>query len=50
MKLSGQIFRFGCIGVAAMLVHLAVVSLLVPLGLAPLLANVAAFAVAFQVS
>ena len=50
MKLTGQLFRFGCVGVLAMALHLAVVSALVPLGLPPLWANVLAFAVAFQVS
>ncbi|MFD0895398.1 GtrA family protein [Luteolibacter ambystomatis] len=50
MKLSVQVIRFGCVGVAAMLVHLGVVSVLVPGGMSPLVANVAAFTVAFQVS
>ena len=50
MKLNGQLFRFGCVGVIAMAVHLAVVIALVPLGLPPLWANIVAFAVAFQVS
>jgi len=50
MKLIGQFFRFGCVGVIAMAVHLAVVIALVPLGLPPLWANVLAFAVAFQIS
>jgi len=46
----GQLMRFGVVGVAAMLVHWLVVAALVPLGMPPLLANVVAFAVAFQVS
>lgn len=46
----GQLLRFGVVGVGAMLVHWLVVAALVPLGLVPLLANVVAFAVAFQVS
>lgn len=50
MKFIGQLFRFGCVGVLAMALHLAVVSALVPLGVPPLWANVLAFAVAFQVS
>ena len=48
--ISLQLMRFGVVGVTAMCVHLLVVALLVPLGLAPLIANVAAFLVAFQVS
>lgn len=50
MKLIGQLFRFGCVGVIAMALHLAVVIALVPLGVPPLWANVLAFAVAFQAS
>jgi putative flippase GtrA len=42
--------RFGAVGIAAMAVHWLVVALLVPLGSKPLLANIAAFAVAFNVS
>lgn len=46
-----QLFWFGVVGVSAMLVHLGSVALvLVPLGLAPLIANVAGFLLAFQVS
>lgn len=45
-----QLARFGAVGVAAMAVHWLVVALLVPLGMAPLLANAIAFAVAFNVS
>ena len=46
-----QLFWFGVVGVAAMLVHLgSVVLILVPLGLAPLVANVLAFLIAFQIS
>jgi putative flippase GtrA len=45
-----QLLRFGAVGIAAMTVHWAVVALLVPLGSQPLLANIAAFAVAFNVS
>lgn len=44
------IVAFGLVGTAAALVHFLVVSLLVPVGLHPLVANVAAFAVAFGVS
>mgnify|MGYP001387716153 CR=1 FL=1 len=47
--LSG-IVRFGCVGGLAMLVHFLVVALLVPFGVAPLIANIAAFIVAFQIS
>lgn len=50
MPPCGEIVRFGCVGVAAMLVHLAVVSVLVPLGMPPLAANVPGFFIAFQVS
>lgn len=46
-----QLFWFGVVGVTAMLVHLGSVALiLVPLGLTPLVANVLAFLIAFQVS
>ncbi len=45
-----QIARFGVVGVAAMAVHWLVVVALVSLGLAPLIANVMGFAVAFNVS
>jgi len=49
--MSREIFWFGVVGITAMLVHLACVSLvLVPLGLDPLMANVIAFLIAFQVS
>lgn len=45
-----QLARFGVVGIAAMAVHWAVVAAIVPLGVAPLLANVIAFAVAFNAS
>jgi putative flippase GtrA len=45
-----QLARFGAVGIAAMAVHWLVVALLVPLGVRPLLANGAAFAIAFNVS
>lgn len=46
-----QLHWFGLVGVSALIVHFAVVSwLLTPLGVAPLVANVAGFLVAFQVS
>lgn len=45
-----QLFRFGCIGAAAAALHMGVVALLVPLGLHPLLANIAGFVTAFNVS
>jgi putative flippase GtrA len=45
-----QLARFGVVGIAAMAVHWLVVMALVPLGLLPLIANVIAFAVAFNVS
>lgn len=45
-----QLARFGVVGIAAMSVHWCVVAILVPLGLAPLIANVIAFCVAFNVS
>lgn len=46
----GQLARFGVVGVAAMCVHWLVVRMLVPAGIAPLLANVIGFGVAFNVS
>ena len=46
-----ELFWFGVIGISALLVHFLLVSaLLVPLGMAPLLANVLAYLLAFQVS
>lgn len=45
-----QLARFGVVGVTAMAVHWLMVRMLVPAGLAPLLANVIGFAVAFNVS
>lgn len=45
-----QLLRFGVVGVSAMAVHMASAVALVELGLAPLLANVIAFLLAFQVS
>lgn len=46
-----ELFWFGAVGLTAMAVHLASVALvLVPLGLSPLVANVIAFLIAFQVS
>ena len=45
-----QLLRFGAVGIAAMLIHWLTVVALVPLGSVPLLANVAGFGVAFQVS
>ena len=52
MSASGisQLARFGVVGVGAMAVHWLVVRLLVPAGLAPLVANVLGFAIAFNVS
>lgn len=49
--MTRQLFWFGVVGVTAMLVHLgSVVLIFVPLGLAPLLANIIGFLLAFQVS
>lgn len=45
-----QLIHFGLIGISALCVHWTVVALLVPLGLVPLLANIVAFVIAFQVS
>lgn len=45
-----QLARFGVVGIAAMCVHWLVVRLLVPAGIAPLIANVIGFGVAFNVS
>ncbi len=46
-----ELFWFAAVGLSAMAVHLGCVALvLVPLGMPPLLANVIAFLVAFQVS
>lgn len=48
--MTRQLARFGVVGVAAMCVHWLVVRLLVPIGIAPLLANVIGFGIAFNVS
>lgn len=48
--MSREPLWFASVGVTALLLHLLLVSLRVPLGLAPLLANVLAYLVAFQVS
>ncbi len=46
-----ELFWFAAVGLTAMAVHLGAVALvLVPLGLSPLVANVIAFLIAFQVS
>ncbi|MBU3709164.1 MAG: GtrA family protein [Burkholderiaceae bacterium] len=46
-----ELLWFGVVGVSAMLVHLGSVALiLVPLGMAPLVANIVGFLLAFQVS
>jgi len=45
-----SLFKFGCVGALAAGVHVAVVSLLTPCGIPPLLANIPAFALAFQVT
>src|SRR6188474_377402 len=50
MKLPHELMRFGVVGISASAVHLAVVLLLVPLTVPPLVANVAAFGIAFQIS
>lgn len=49
--MSRELFWFGVVGISALLVHFASVAwVLVPLGLAPLLANLLGFLLAFQVS
>ncbi len=49
--MKAEIVRFGGVGITALLVHLAAVSLwLVPTGLQPLVANIIAFLIAFIVS
>lgn len=45
-----QLACFGLVGVSALIIHWLIVAALVPMHLAPLLANVAAFVAAFQVS
>lgn len=45
-----ELFWFGVIGISALLSHFLLVTLLVPLGLQPLVANVVAYLLAFQVS
>ena len=49
--MSRELFWFGVVGVSAMLLHFGAVAwVLVPLGIAPLLANVLGFLIAFQLS
>jgi putative flippase GtrA len=48
--MKAELFWFGVIGSSAMLTHFLLVTLLVPLGWGPLLANVLAYLLAFQVS
>ena len=48
--MKSELFWFGVIGISALLVHFLLVTLLVPLGLQPLVANVLAYLLAFQVS
>lgn len=45
-----QLARFGAVGVTALIVHWLSVVTIVPLGVPPLIANVIAFLIAFQVS
>lgn len=45
-----EIFAFGVVGITAFLVHFTVVAVTVPLGVAPLVANVLGFLAAFAVS
>ena len=45
-----EVVAFGVVGGAAFLVHFAIVAITVPLGVAPLLANVFGFLAAFTVS
>lgn len=45
-----QLARFGAVGLSALIVHWLSVVTIVPLGVPPLIANVMAFLVAFQVS
>lgn len=45
-----QLARFGAVGVSALVVHWLSVVTIVPFGVPPLLANVIAFVIAFQVS
>jgi putative flippase GtrA len=45
-----RLAAFGVVGATAALVHLLVVSVLVPFGMHPLVANIVAFSVAFGVS
>lgn len=49
--MSRELLWFGIVGVSAMLAHFLLVAfILVPLGLPPLLANIVAFLLAFQIS
>lgn len=45
-----QLIRFGVIGTGAMLMHWLVVRALVPLGMAPLTANLFGFGISFNIS
>lgn len=48
--MTRELFWFGVVGVSAMATHFVAVAALVPAGLPPLVANVPAFLIAFQVS
>jgi putative flippase GtrA len=50
LKLTKQLLIFGFVGAAAFATHFGVVSVIVPFGIHPLLANVVAFLTAFGVS
>ena len=50
MAFFSQFARFGAVGVTALVVHWLSVVMIVPLGIPPLIANVIAFLIAFQVS
>ncbi len=50
LPMPREVVVFAIVGLAAFAVHFTVVSVLVPLGLAPLVANVVAFFSAFSVS
>lgn len=49
-QIRHELFWFGVIGISALVTHFVLVLVLVPLGLHPLVANVLAYLLAFQVS
>ena len=48
--MTQRLLKFGAVGIAALIVHFLVVIIITPLGIPPLVANIVAFVIAFQIS